>query len=383
MSEVKTYIICSGQTDTGRRAANDDCIFSDEAHGVFVVCDGASARIGGRTAAELACEAVRREVAQRLGQLGDTIRPETETIVGEIMEIAHQDIVRAQQADVQLEGMTTTITLVLHRQGSVHIAHVGDSRVYLSRAGELRQLTRDHSLENYLKDNPHVRSKIKRPGKTLVRALGLKTSKLGTEHRQLALETGDLLFLCTDGVTDSVPSWVLRAILAGVKTIPGKEVVGGLVRAALSHGSMDNISAMLLQVTDKPAAESHTAIYDMSSAGRAATTMVLGWFTFLEGARKGEVIPLSASTVIGADDDCAVTIQENFVSGRHAEVFRTEDGFVLRDLGSTNGTYLNDVKADEVALVDGDLVRVGSTPIVFKSVEVDIDKWQDARQLSQ
>jgi len=260
--------------------------------------------------------------------------------------------------------------MVLQRGNEALLSHVGDSRVYLYRAPELRLLTRDHSLENYLRDNPHVRPKVKRPGKTLVRALGLKSSKLGTEHHRVALEKNDVLLICTDGLTDAVPQWTLRELLAGVPYLSLRESAQCLVRAAMSHGSMDNISVVLLQVTDRVEMGSRTILYEVEAAS-SDTAVVLGWLTFLEGPRRGDVIELKASTVIGADPRCRVVIDQDYVSSRHVEILAEEHGFVLRDLGSTNGTFVNDVKVEQAPLVDGDVIRVGQSPVVFKSHRIE------------
>lgn len=362
------FLISAGQTETGRRPANDDCILLDGEHGVYAVFDGASARVGGRTAAELACEAVRQTVAEltarRGGQLGALGEQACETA----FQAAHRAILAAQAQDPNLSGMTTTVALVLHCGRELIVSHVGDSRVYLYRAPELRLLTRDHSLENYLKDHPQVRPKVQRPGKTLVRALGLQTQELGASHLRVTLGLDDVLLLCSDGLTDSVPQWTMREMLAGAQLIEPAEVATGMVRAALSHGSMDNVSVVLLKATDRPVDSPRTVQYEVGALAAASRQpVVLGWLTFLEGARRGEVLALEASTVIGAQPDCRIVLTEDYASGRHAELLRAEHGFVLRDMGSTNGTFVNNVRTERANLIDGDTIRIGRTAMVFKS----------------
>lgn len=369
---LTTHMACASQTDPGRRAENDDCMLISPEHGLYVVCDGASARIGGRTAAELACQALREAAPGMVRRLGDRLGPDAAELADEALQQAHERILAAQAEDPALSGMTTTIAMVIHRGNELLVSHVGDSRVYLYRAPELRQLTRDHSLENYLKDNPEVNPRIKRPGKTLVRALGLKSATLGAQHSRVALAQGDLVLLCSDGLTDSLPSWTLREVLGGVRYTSVGSVASALVRTALTHGSMDNVSVLLLQAADRPEVTGRTVMYDVEAgSGAAAGPVVLGWLTFLEGHHLGDVIPVQASTVIGADPGCRVVIEEDYVSGRHAEVLRSEHGFLLRDLDSTNGTYVNDVRTKEVPLVDGDVIRIGMTPIVFKSHQLE------------
>jgi len=362
------FLISAGQTETGRRPANDDCILLDCEHGVYAVFDGASARVGGRTAAELASDAVRQTIAELTARRGLQLGAIGEQACETAFQAAHRAILAAQAHDPNLSGMTTTAALVLHCGRELIVSHVGDSRVYLYRAPELRLLTRDHSLEHYLKDHPQVRPKVQRPGKTLVRALGLQSQELGASHLRLTLELDDVLLLCSDGLTDSVPQWTMREMLAGAQLIEPAEVATGMARAALSHGSMDNVSVVLLKATDRPVDSPRTVQYDVAALATATQQpVVLGWLTFLEGARRGEVLALEASTVIGAQPDCRIVLTEDYASGRHAELLRAEHGFVLRDMGSTNGTFVNNVRTERANLIDGDTIRIGRTAMVFKT----------------
>ncbi len=351
------------QSETGRRSANDDCVFVDRQIGLSIVCDGARGRFGGRTAAELAVQTIQSYVANIDQFVGNRITPQAEQYISEMLGAAHQRILAAQASDSSLRGMASTAAVVLDRGSEVLISHMGDSRVYIYRDPKLQLLTRDHNLENYLKDNPNLRPKAKMSGKTLMRALGAQNPKLDVSHKKLRIQKDDLILICSDGLTDSVPPLTAREILAGVKVLPLEEVAASLIRAAISHGSMDNISVVLLQVTDKDPDAPRTMIYETD---RAQTVMVVGWLIFLEGPQKGRLIPLEASTVIGADTGCRVSILEPYASGRHAEVYRTETGFNLRDLKSTNGTFINNIQATENCLVDNDVIRVGTTEIVFK-----------------
>ena len=146
-----------------------------------------------------------------------------------------------------------------------------------------------------------------------------------------------------------------------------EEVSKSLVRAALNHGSMDNVSLILLHATDRPPEGPRTAVFDMVDTADSRN-LILGWIVFLDEPHKGRVVPLDASIVVGAEPGCKVKLAEDFISARHAEILRTQHGFVLRDLGSTNGTFINDVKVvDPYGLVDGDRVRMGRTEMIFKS----------------
>lgn len=366
---VGFHINYGNRSDIGRRPTNDDCLLFDQASGLYVLCDGAKGKFGGRTAGEMVCQVIDERRGQLAQAVGPPITTEVEQAVESVLHEAHQRIIDAKAADPSLEGMTSTVVLVLHRGGQALLSHVGDSRIYLCRDHQLQRLTRDHNLENYLKDNPHLQAKTDLPGKTLVRALGLKSSSgLKVTHSTLDLLKDDLLLLCSDGLTDAVPEMTIREILSCAELETIEEVASRLVRAALTHGSMDNVSTAVLEVTDAPVDGSSTAILDVGSitGGSPSTGLMLGWITFHEGPLRSQVIPLDASNTIGADPGCRIVLGQTIVSSRHAEIFRTEHGFVVRDLGSTNGTFVNNVKVTESALVDGDVIRLGTSEMVFK-----------------
>lgn len=362
-------LLYASKSEAGRRSSNDDAMLIDPNAGLYLICDGARGRFGGHIAAQLACEIIQNHKSNLVQCLDSGITPAVQSIVEMMLTSAHEHILEAIQSDPSLQGMTSTVAMVLHRGNQVLISHIGDSRVYFYREPQLKQLTTDHNLENYLKNNPHAQLNEEMSGKTLVRALGLKASNIGMEHKLVSLQKDDVLLLCTDGVTDSVPGWTLKAILAGIKFTSIEESADNLIRAALSHGSMDNISAIVLQVTDKLGGGPRTMLFEPeANMGQAPTRQIIfGWITFLDGPRRGQVLLLEASTVFGADPRCKVVIEDEFTSRRHAEIFRTEHGFVLRDLGSTNGTFINNVKANEDYLVDNDFIRVGCTELLFKS----------------
>ncbi len=367
---MELHLHCAALTDPGRRPANEDHCVIDEASGVYVVADGTASRGGGGVAARIACETVRDELARNREALvrGDPLQlaGALRSIVGE----ANERILQRQAQDAELSQMATTVVLGLYLGDVMHLAHAGDSRAFLYRGGELTQLTRDHSLENYLKDNPQVRPKVERPGKTLLSALGLKRSQLRVDYSQQQLQRDDLMLLCSDGLTDAIPAWILREILAGAYIRPIAETAQTLVRAALSHGGMDNVTAVLVHATDQPRPQTGETVMFQSAAVPHAFAPVkkqLGWLTFAEGARRGEVLTVEGRLTFGAAPTNSVIIgNDDFVSSQHAEVFASDLGFEVRDLGSTNGTFLNNIRVRAEVLVDGDVLRIGTTPLIFK-----------------
>jgi serine/threonine protein phosphatase PrpC len=359
-------LVCGHLTETGRRSSNDDAVFFDADAGLYVVCDGTRGRFGGRTAAELAVHGIHVRLDEVRGSLAAADPRTAEQLVESMAAAAHMRIFAAVASDPTLAGMTTTYASVLHRGSELLVSHVGDTRVYLWRAGALQQLTVDHNLENYIKQNPSFRPKGKYSGKTLVRALGLKQTPPPVDHLQLEIKKDDQILISTDGLSDSLPEMTLGAVLDKQRIASIDEVVAALVRAALNHGSMDNISLILLHATDRIPEGPRTAVFELATT-TGTQHIVLGWLVFLDDPHKGLVVSLEASTVVGADRGCKVVLTEDFISSRHAEILRTQHGYLLRDLGSTNGTFINNVKVvDPHGLVDGDRVRMGRTEMIFK-----------------
>ena len=109
-----------------------------------------------------------------------------------------------------------------------------------------------------------------------------------------------------------------------------------------------------------------TQAFSMDPTGRPGQNMMLGWLVPLQGPHKGELYTLSPHTTIGNDPACGVVLQDQYMSGKHAEI-KVENGvWVLKDLGSTNGTYVNTKRVDKHELVDNDFVKFGSALVKFK-----------------
>lgn len=340
-------------TAQGRREDNEDHLISRPNEGIYVVADGTGGRASGQVAARLACESIAAELAEaRAGEV--EVSPKDKARIDQAIKNAHQKI-RAGQADPQHHGMATTVVVAVVGETRAHLAHVGDSRAYLQRDGRIQALTRDHNLANYLADHPEVVPKVQRPATTLMRALGTEAEAPQPDHRVVELLGDDVLLLCSDGISGALPEWVLAELLSAVGPMSEQETAKAMARAAMAHGSMDNLTALVLRV------ESET------TQNLLRAPVPYGWLTFLEGERRGEVITLGATTVVGSNTDCQVRIEDGYASGKHLQIRATEDGFALRDLGSTNGTYLNETRVRDQALADADVIRIGGTKMVFKT----------------
>jgi hypothetical protein len=118
----------------------------------------------------------------------------------------------------------------------------------------------------------------------------------------------------------------------------------------------------------QPQQKMRTMAMDAPSGGGVATGNGVGWLVPLDGPQSGELFQLKGRSVVGTAADCDVVLREASISGRHAEFTSTSSGFRVADLGSTNGTFVNDKKVTTTDLIDNDSVRLGRVNFKFKSM---------------
>lgn len=123
------------------------------------------------------------------------------------------------------------------------------------------------------------------------------------------------------------------------------------------------------QVIAAPAKQAlKTQAFVLDSQGGPGSMQLLGWLVPLQGPQKGELFTLAPVTTIGTDPKCTVILQDKFMSSNHAEIKAEHGMWVLRDAGSTNGTYVNNKRIDRHELVDNDFVKFGSAMLKFKAL---------------
>lgn len=111
-----------------------------------------------------------------------------------------------------------------------------------------------------------------------------------------------------------------------------------------------------------------TQAFVLDSHGGPGSTQLLGWLIPLQGPQKGELYTLAPVTIIGTTPDCTVCLNDKFMSSKHAEIKAENGMWVLRDSGSTNGTYVNNRRVDRHELVDNDFIKFGAAMLKFKSL---------------
>jgi protein phosphatase len=228
------------RTDTGRqRRENEDRAYVSAP--VFVVADGMGGAQAGEVASQMAIEAFEQG-------LPDGGSPE-ERLADRVRDANHR-IYDRSRAEHGREGMGTTLTAAYLDDGQLAIAHVGDSRAYLFRDGELTRLTQDHSLVDELVRQGKLTEQqaAEHPQRSIItRALGPEP-EVEVDTWTYPLRAGDVVLLCSDGLTSMVSEDRVAEILASSATLD--EAGDRLIAEANEAGGRDNITVVLTRVEE-------------------------------------------------------------------------------------------------------------------------------------
>jgi PPM family protein phosphatase len=227
-------------TDTGRqRRANEDSLLARSP--LFVVADGMGGAQAGEVASRLAVESFRHG-------LDDTT--DVEGSLAQYARAANVSIHERSQANAEHAGMGTTLTAVYVGAEEVAIAHVGDSRAYCLRDGELLRLTDDHSLVDELLRQGRLTPEeaVEHPQRSVItRALGPE-AEVEIDTRSYTARDRDVYLLCSDGLTTMVPDARIAEILLDHQRL--RDAGEALIAAANEAGGRDNITVVLLRVEE-------------------------------------------------------------------------------------------------------------------------------------
>jgi serine/threonine protein phosphatase PrpC len=236
-----------GLTDAGKvRQNNEDAMLvgDGEDETLFVVADGIGGFEAGEVASSLAVEALKG------------LRPD-KPFEAAIRE-ANRRILAAGRGDERLSGMGTTVVAIrfggTQREPLAEVAHVGDSRAYLVRGGEMNPITEDHSLvAELVRSGDLTRDQAaEHPQKNLItRALGAD-EEVDVDTTVLPIEAGDRVLLCSDGLSDMVPEARISEILLEYPEDP-ERAARDLLSAALDAGGNDNITVVVVDVKEQAA----------------------------------------------------------------------------------------------------------------------------------
>jgi serine/threonine protein phosphatase PrpC/CRP-like cAMP-binding protein len=252
-------------TDVGRkREVNEDNFLVDKKLSLFIVADGMGGHASGEVASHLAVHEFRntvesgRDVVDRYTRDANSVRPqEILTLMEHAVQTAGQTIYQRGQQEPEKRGMGTTTSALLIAGDRGFIAHVGDSRVYMVRAGQVVQLTEDHSLINELIRRGRITkenlddSPYKAYKNAVTRAVGVYETVQG-DTLDFEILPGDSFLLCSDGLH----SYLTEAqILDFLKTDDLEHLPQKLVDHANAGGGHDNITAVVVRVEGAPVAD--------------------------------------------------------------------------------------------------------------------------------
>jgi serine/threonine protein phosphatase PrpC len=249
---VKTRLKFAGLSDMGRvRRNNEDAWHADPDRGLYLVVDGIGGHAAGEKAAEIAVERVKARLERQTGT--------TEQRIREAIAVANNEILNAAKENPDWEGMACVLTLAVLENGSAVIGHVGDSRLYQLRSGQIRKITHDHSPVGEREDSRELTEAeaMKHPRRNEVyRDVGSEEHTPDDpdfiEIQRIPFDAESALVLCSDGLSDQVTSDRIRAIVernAGAPDAAARE----LVDAANQAGGKDNVTVLVVE------GESYTA----------------------------------------------------------------------------------------------------------------------------
>jgi PPM family protein phosphatase len=232
----------ASQSDIGMvRNRNEDFILADDDRGIFLLADGMGGLPGGDVASALAVRSAYGYLADRVVATG---KKDVQRLLAKALAAAHSAVSRRGIEEPPLHGMGTTLDIVYLRGNSAWVCHVGDSRIYLFSHGKLLQVTSDDNLASALAQRgvppgdvpPNARH-------VLTQAVG-SFDELVPEIRRLEMEKGDILLMCSDGLTGMVPDDIIAQIVERNRD-DLSNAADRLVAEANSRGGHDNISVIL------------------------------------------------------------------------------------------------------------------------------------------
>lgn len=238
-------IAADGRSDIGKvRQANQDAFAVDTDHHIYVVADGMGGHSGGEIASWKAVETLLATLRGASADSPASREPEKEPLIRAIQS-ANEQVYRLASEDRRLHGMGTTLVALRVTGSTAVIGSVGDSRAYLWRDNQLRQVTHDHSLVNeYVRlGTLSAEEASTHPLKHIIsRAIGVHPM-VEVDHFAVPLKPGDLFLLCSDGLTNMLDQNDIAATLSAVGTEPSAVCTECINRANVK-GGLDNITVV-------------------------------------------------------------------------------------------------------------------------------------------
>jgi len=256
--QLKGKFRCVGMSDTGRiREHNEDTIGTDPDIGLVVLADGMGGYKAGEVASGIAVRTVMSLVKEAVEREDLSLRdPETGMsrpgiLLRDAIQRANKIIYQTAKTQANCEGMGTTVVAGLFFDDKLTVAHVGDSRLYCQRGGELRQVTQDHSLlQELVSRGFYTPEEAQRAAAKnyVTRALGVEPT-VEVDVTEFAVSKDDLYLLCSDGLSDMVED---EDIHLTISTFGGnlETLAKQLVLLSNDNGGRDNVSIVVVRVLE-------------------------------------------------------------------------------------------------------------------------------------
>ncbi len=225
---------------------------ADEGH-LWLVADGMGGHAGGEIASKLATEAIEDFALHVLkwffhlrGAEGSELLLEFE----QALRRADRHLTKESAQHPELAGMGTTVTVVFFMDATAFVLHVGDSRCYLLKQGQLRQITHDHTLDEALRREgrlPADPASRERLSHILTNVVGGNSDGITVDIHRLRLEPGDQILLCTDGLNTMLSDREIETSLNSGSS--AEEAGAALIQRALDAGGLDNVTTIVARFT--------------------------------------------------------------------------------------------------------------------------------------
>jgi serine/threonine protein phosphatase PrpC len=244
--QLISAVRAAAESDPGlHREVNEDRFHVDLARGLYIVIDGVGGQAAGGKAADTAVTMLRKRLERETGPKAERIR--------EAITVANNEIYRLASLRPEWSGMACVLTVVLVEDGRALIGHVGDTRLYKLRESQIEKVTRDHSPVGEREDADEISEldAMRHPRRNEVyRDVGSEAHDAADSEfvdlQEISFEADAALLLCSDGLTDLVPSASLNQIVTRFAGDPRK-VVHALIDAANDAGGKDNVTVVYVE----------------------------------------------------------------------------------------------------------------------------------------
>ncbi|PYQ27451.1 MAG: Stp1/IreP family PP2C-type Ser/Thr phosphatase [Acidobacteria bacterium] len=244
-----------GLTHVGRqRQHNEDAFLVESGAKLFLVADGMGGHAAGEIASRIAVDSISEFILHTKEDDGtwphayDEHYTRTTNRLMAALRMANQRVLEAMKKDARLRGMGTTVVACMADDEKMSVAHVGDSRAYLIREGQLSRITNDHSwvFEQVQAGMLTEAEAEKHPLRNVItRALG-GALQVTPDASEISAQKGDVFLLCSDGLTGMVPeNEILRVVTANASDL--QKACQQLIDAANERGGLDNVTAVLVR----------------------------------------------------------------------------------------------------------------------------------------